>query len=73
MFFNNLCIFGIRIMSAPKARPILVNGAVRKGERLMPPSAFEILMRVTFPASSARVKVGTLGEIAVSEDRCIVD
>lgn len=45
-----------RIMSAPKARPILVNGAVRKGERLMPPSAFEILMRVTFPASSARVK-----------------
>lgn len=45
-----------RIMSAPKARHILVNGAVRKGERLMPPSAFEILMRVTFPASSARVK-----------------
>ncbi|XP_057962000.1 uncharacterized protein LOC131153601 isoform X2 [Malania oleifera] len=45
-----------RILSAPKARTILVNGAVRKGERLMPPSSFEILMRVTFPASSARVK-----------------
>ncbi|KAG7980248.1 hypothetical protein I3843_05G172400 [Carya illinoinensis] len=45
-----------RILSAPKARCILVNGAVRKGERLMPPSALEILMRVTFPASSARVK-----------------
>lgn len=45
-----------RIMSSPKARTILVNGAVRKGERLIPPSSFEILMRVTFPASSARVK-----------------
>lgn len=52
-------IIGSRILSAPKARSILVNGAVRKGERLMPPSALKILMRVTFPASSARVKVGT--------------
>lgn len=41
----------------PKARTILVNGAVRKGERLVPPFAFEILMGVTFPAPSARVKV----------------
>lgn len=45
-----------RILSTPKARPILVNGAVRKGERLIPPSSFEILMRITFPASSARLK-----------------
>ncbi|KAJ9708462.1 hypothetical protein PVL29_000481 [Vitis rotundifolia] len=45
-----------RILSAPKARTILVNGAIRKGERLVPPSAFEILMRATFPASSARIK-----------------
>ncbi|XWS75579.1 hypothetical protein CRYUN_Cryun01aG0102700 [Craigia yunnanensis] len=45
-----------RIISSPKARPILVNGAVRKGERLVPPSALEILMRITFPAPSARVK-----------------
>ncbi|KAK7283992.1 hypothetical protein RIF29_13743 [Crotalaria pallida] len=45
-----------KILSTPKARPILVNGAVRKGERLIPPSAFEILVRVTFPPSSARVK-----------------
>ena len=44
-------------MSTPKARPVLVNGAVRKGERLIPPSAFETLIRVTFPTSSARVKV----------------
>ncbi|KAA0041010.1 DUF2359 domain-containing protein [Cucumis melo var. makuwa] len=45
-----------RILSYPKARTILINGAVRKGERLIPPSSFEILLRVTFPASSARVK-----------------
>ncbi|XWS34475.1 hypothetical protein CRYUN_Cryun21dG0041700 [Craigia yunnanensis] len=44
------------ILSASKARSILVNAAVRKGERLVPPSSFEILMRVTFPSSSARVK-----------------
>ncbi|MCL7032529.1 hypothetical protein MKW94_012556 [Papaver nudicaule] len=45
-----------RILSTPKARPVLLNSAVRKGERMVPPSAFEILMRLTFPASSARVK-----------------
>ncbi|KAL4351886.1 hypothetical protein GQ457_06G000530 [Hibiscus cannabinus] len=44
------------ILSASKARSILVNAAVRKGERLVPPSSFEILMRVTFPAPSSRVK-----------------
>ncbi|TYI88549.1 hypothetical protein E1A91_D04G218200v1 [Gossypium mustelinum] len=44
------------ILSASKARTILVNAAVRKGERLVPPASFEILMRVTFPASSSRVK-----------------
>ncbi|KAL2518839.1 Protein of unknown function DUF2359 [Abeliophyllum distichum] len=45
-----------RILSAPKARTILINGAVRKGERLMPPAALDLLLHVTFPASSARVK-----------------
>uniref|UniRef100_A0A6N2M645 Uncharacterized protein n=1 Tax=Salix viminalis TaxID=40686 RepID=A0A6N2M645_SALVM len=45
-----------KILAAPKARSILVNGAVKKGERLMPPSALEILLRVTFPSSSARLK-----------------
>ena len=45
-----------KILSNPKARTILLNGAVRKGERLIPPSMFEILVRITFPASSARVK-----------------
>ncbi|URE17593.1 hypothetical protein MUK42_11497 [Musa troglodytarum] len=45
-----------RILSGPKARPILLNGAVRKGERLIPPAALDLLMRNTFPASTARVK-----------------
>jgi hypothetical protein len=45
-----------RILSSPKARTVLVNGAVRKGERLLPPLSLDLLMRVTFPASSARVK-----------------
>uniref|UniRef100_A0A7C9CEU4 Transmembrane protein 214-A n=1 Tax=Opuntia streptacantha TaxID=393608 RepID=A0A7C9CEU4_OPUST len=45
-----------RILAAPKSRSILVNGAVRKGERLIPPAQLEILMRVTFPMSAARVK-----------------
>ncbi|XP_030496095.1 uncharacterized protein LOC115712030 [Cannabis sativa] len=48
--------FAERILATPKARTILVNGAVRKGERLIPPSSFEILVRVTFPTSSSRVK-----------------
>ncbi|KAL0446759.1 UNVERIFIED_CONTAM: hypothetical protein Slati_1803800 [Sesamum latifolium] len=45
-----------RIVGAPKARSILVSNAVRKGERLIPPVALDLLLRVTFPASSARVK-----------------
>ncbi|KAL9392045.1 hypothetical protein Peur_015965 [Populus x canadensis] len=45
-----------RILSSPKARTILLNGAVKKGERLVPPSALELLMRLTFPVPSARVK-----------------
>lgn len=50
-------LFACRILSTPKARAVLVNGAVRKGERLIPPPALETLIRVTFPPSSARVKV----------------
>ncbi|GER37358.1 hypothetical protein STAS_13760 [Striga asiatica] len=45
-----------RILAAPKARGILINGAVRKGERLIPPAALELLLHVTFPPTSARVK-----------------
>ncbi|CAL0317692.1 unnamed protein product [Lupinus luteus] len=45
-----------RIIAFPKARPILLNGAVRKGERVVPPSALDTLLRVTFPLPSVRVK-----------------
>lgn len=58
-FLSYLFSVEIRIISSPKARPILVNGAVRKGDRLVPPSALDILMRLTFSAPSARVKVGS--------------
>jgi hypothetical protein len=51
-------------LSSPKARTILLNGAVKKGERLVPPSALELLMRVTFPVPSARVKVGILVQLS---------
>ncbi|PNY11814.1 hypothetical protein L195_g008429 [Trifolium pratense] len=56
-----------KILSAPKARPVLVNGAVRKGERLIPPPAFETLIRVTFPSSSTRVKVDV--QLALATER----
>lgn len=63
-----------RILSIPKAHTILMNGAVRKGERLVPPSSLELLLRVTFPAPSSRVKATerfeklypTLKEIALA-------
>ncbi|KAM1114434.1 hypothetical protein ACFX13_047990 [Malus domestica] len=63
-----------RILSYPKARPILLNGAVRKGEHIVPPSALDLLMRVSFPTPSARVKATerfeavypTLKEIALA-------
>ncbi|KAH9619788.1 hypothetical protein KSS87_006628 [Heliosperma pusillum] len=45
-----------RILAVPKARTILVNNAVRRGERLIPPAELEILMRATFPVSSTRMK-----------------
>ncbi|WOL02839.1 transmembrane protein 214-A-like [Canna indica] len=45
-----------RILSGPKARAILLNGAVRKGERLVTPAAFDLLMRMTFPAPAVMVK-----------------
>jgi hypothetical protein len=46
-----------RILSVNKARAILLNGAVRKGERLVPPSTFDLFMRAALPVSNARVKV----------------
>lgn len=45
-----------RILAVPKARGILLNNASKKGERLIPPAALDLLLRFTFPSSSARVK-----------------
>ncbi|XP_073057102.1 uncharacterized protein [Primulina eburnea] len=44
------------MLAAPKARVVLVNNAVRKGERLIAPESLDLLLRLTFPASPARVK-----------------
>ncbi|CAH8313373.1 unnamed protein product [Eruca vesicaria subsp. sativa] len=44
------------IMSHPKAPTILVDGAIREGQPLIPLPSFEILVRLTFPPRSARVK-----------------
>ncbi|CAA3024555.1 Hypothetical predicted protein [Olea europaea subsp. europaea] len=62
------------IISFPRARAILVNGSVRKGERLVPVSVLELLIRVAFPDLSARSKATerfqavypTLKEVAIA-------
>jgi hypothetical protein len=49
-----------RFLSTPnasKARGILLNGAVRKGERLVPAATFALFMRGAFPVPNARIKV----------------
>ncbi|XP_013602908.1 PREDICTED: uncharacterized protein LOC106310222 [Brassica oleracea var. oleracea] len=38
------------LSSNPEARAVLLNGAVRHGEWLIPPCSFEMLVRLTFPA-----------------------
>ncbi|CAM0879126.1 unnamed protein product [Alopecurus aequalis] len=48
-----------RFLSTPnasKARGILLNGAVRRGERLVPAGTFDLFMRGAFPVPNARVK-----------------
>ncbi|KAI4986765.1 hypothetical protein ZWY2020_019395 [Hordeum vulgare] len=39
-----------------KSRAMLLNGAVRKGERLVPAGTLDLFMRCTFPVPNARVK-----------------
>ncbi|CAH8359287.1 unnamed protein product [Eruca vesicaria subsp. sativa] len=66
------------IVSRPKARTILVDGALtlREGEPLIPLSSFEILLRLAFPAPSTRVEsterveaiYPLLKDVALSED-----
>ncbi|KAL0795185.1 hypothetical protein Bca101_066562 [Brassica carinata] len=43
------------LSSNPEARAVLLNEPVRHGERLIPPCSFEMLVRLTFPAPSARI------------------
>jgi len=57
MIYLHHSFFFNRIITFPKARSILLNGAVRKGERVVPPWALDSLLRVTFPLPSARIKV----------------
>ncbi|XP_056850209.1 uncharacterized protein LOC130494577 [Raphanus sativus] len=44
------------ILSRPRAPAILVDGALREGEPLIPLTSFEILVRLAFPAPDARVE-----------------
>ncbi|KAL0876948.1 hypothetical protein Bca101_026653 [Brassica carinata] len=44
------------MLSRPRARIILVNGSLREGEPLIPLPSFEILVLLTFPSPSTRVK-----------------
>ncbi|KAG5392704.1 hypothetical protein IGI04_022667 [Brassica rapa subsp. trilocularis] len=44
------------LSSNSEARAVLLNEPVRHGERLIPPCSFEMLVRLTFPAPSARVE-----------------
>lgn len=46
----------VLFVNLKKARPILQNGASRKGERLVPPAALESVMRLSFPSEVARTK-----------------
>ncbi|CAM6089854.1 unnamed protein product [Calypogeia fissa] len=49
-------IENVLLTNARKARTVLLNGATRKGERLVPPTALETIMKATFPSESAKTK-----------------
>ncbi|KAL0795915.1 hypothetical protein Bca101_067292 [Brassica carinata] len=44
------------MMSCPRARTILVDGALREGEPLIPLPSFEILVLLAFSSPSTRFK-----------------
>jgi hypothetical protein len=58
-------------LSTPEARPVLVNGAVRKGEQLIPPPAFDALIRVTFPSPN-RVKIDVQVVLVIFAFGCVI-
>jgi hypothetical protein len=58
-------------LSTPEAQPVLVNGAVRKGEQLIPPRAFETLIRVTFPSSN-RLKIDVQVVLVIFAFGCVI-
>ncbi|KAI5677832.1 hypothetical protein M9H77_08782 [Catharanthus roseus] len=45
-----------RILSTPNAHKNLANNAVKNGQRIVPPSAVDLLLHLTFPAASSQVK-----------------
>eukprot|EP00897_Mesotaenium_endlicherianum_P000017 jgi/Mesen1/10015/ME000722S09297 len=47
---------GVICKNLKKARQVLLNGAARKGERLVPPVALNSLLYLTFPLESGRTK-----------------
>ncbi|CAN6814133.1 hypothetical protein Bca4012_005618 [Brassica carinata] len=46
----------LRMLSRPRAQTILVDGALREGEPLIPLPSFEILVLLTFSSPSTGVK-----------------
>ncbi|KAL3692870.1 hypothetical protein R1sor_006521 [Riccia sorocarpa] len=47
---------GLLFTNTKKARTVLLNGATRKGERLVPPASYELVLRAAYPNESAKTK-----------------
>lgn len=54
---NAVLSYSVLFANLKKARPVLLNGVSRKGERLVPAASLDSVMRAAFPAESARTKV----------------
>lgn len=57
LVINPLLFCSVLFANLKKARPVLLNGVSRKGERLVPAASLDSVMRAAFPAESARTKV----------------
>ncbi|KAL2642219.1 hypothetical protein R1flu_009806 [Riccia fluitans] len=49
-------IENILFTNTKKARTVLLNGATRKGERLVPAASYELVLRAAYPNESAKTK-----------------